>query len=92
MMTGILVVDFQYEILAKYYGRTLTKYCIFNDQSIPAVIYYSARTIVRIKENGEAEWVKENSGTQKAGELLTEEDKKELMFQILKSTRYGYTL
>jgi hypothetical protein len=64
-------------------SRSVGQYVIYQGESPPGQLVYKAHTVATLNANGDLVWHKHRNRSEVA--LLTEEEQKELMLQILKS-------
>jgi hypothetical protein len=64
-------------------SRIVGQYVIYQGESPPGQLVYKAYTVATLDTNGDLVWHKHRNRSEIA--LLTEEEQKELMLQILKS-------
>ena len=64
-------------------SRIVGQYVIYQGDSPPGQLVYKAHTVATLDANGNLVWHKHRNRSEVA--LLTEEEQKELMLQILKS-------
>jgi hypothetical protein len=64
-------------------SRIVGQYVIYQGESPPGQLVYKAHTVATLDANGDLVWHKHRNRSEIA--LLTEEEQKELMLQILKS-------
>ena len=64
-------------------SRSVGQYVIYQGESPPGQLVYKAHTVATLDANGDLVWHKHRNRSEVA--LLTEEEQKELMLQILKS-------
>jgi len=64
-------------------SRILGQYVIYQGESPPGQLVYKAHTVATLNANGDLVWHKHRNRSEVA--LLTKEEQKELMLQILKS-------
>ena len=64
-------------------SRIVGQYVIYQGDSPPGQLVYKAHTVATLNANGDLVWHKHRNRSEIA--LLTEEEQKELMLQILKS-------
>jgi hypothetical protein len=68
---------------ARFKPRTVGRYLIYQGEHPPGQLVYKAHTVATLDANGDLVWHKHRNRSEIA--LLTEEEQKELMLQILKS-------
>ena len=71
------------EIRSAFKTKTIGQYVIYQGDSPPGQLVYKAYTVATLNANGDLVWHKHRNRSEIA--LLTEEEQKELMLQILKS-------
>ena len=71
------------EIRSAFKTKTIGQYVIYQGDSPPGQLVYKAYTVATLNANGDLVWHKHRHRSEIA--LLTEEEQKELMLQILKS-------
>jgi hypothetical protein len=64
-------------------SRIVGQYVIYQGESPPGQLVYKAHTVATLDANGDLVWHKHRNRSEVA--LLTKEEQKELMLQILKS-------
>jgi hypothetical protein len=64
-------------------SRIVGQYVIYQGESPPGQLVYKAHTVATLNANGDLVWHKHRNRSEVA--LLTKEEQKELMLQILKS-------
>ena len=68
---------------ARFKPKTVGRYLIYQGEHPPIRLLYQAHTIAILNDNDDLVWYKHRDRSEIA--LLTEEEQKELMLQILKS-------
>jgi len=68
---------------ARFKPKTVGQYVIYQGEHPPMRLLYKAHTIAILNDNGDLVWHKHRERHELT--LLTEEEQKELMLQILKS-------
>jgi hypothetical protein len=63
--------------------KTVKQYVIYRGDSPPGQLVYKAHTVATLNANGDLVWHKHRNRSEVA--LLTEEEQKDLLMQILKS-------